>query len=98
MPSCPLRELGEPHSPSCVPAGMVRTSAEVAGRPGVNPGSTDGRLGLIETPAGCPVGTDGTEISGIWLGEGVMVRFPAEPMQQDVKGCENKKITKCQVN
>lgn len=32
--------------------------------------------------------------SGIWEGGGVVVRWPAEPMQQEVNGCRKSKAKK----
>lgn len=33
--------------------------------------------------------------SGIWEGGGVVVRWPAEPMQQEVNGCRKSKAEEC---
>lgn len=82
-PSCPCREVGLPHSLSCVPAeiSLVTDSGLLPSRP---PQACGDRM----PPRGERPGTCATEKggSGIWDGGGVVVLWPAEPMQQDVKG------------
>lgn len=86
LPSWPCREVGLPHSLSCVPAEMslVSDSCLPPSRPphvcGDRIPPREGRPAEAAAP-----GAKGG--SGIWEGGGVVVRWPAEPMQQEVKGC-----------
>lgn len=85
VPSCPCKEVGLPHSLSWVPAEMslVIDSDFVPSNPphvcGERmPPREDRAVGVVEEEKGG---------SGIWDGGGVVVRWPAEPMQHEVNGC-----------
>lgn len=88
LPSWPCKEVGLPHSLSWVPAeiSLVTDSDFPPSSPPQVCGSRmpprDGRV----------VGVVGEEKggSGIWDGGGVVVLWPAEPMQQEVNGCGQK--------
>ena len=84
LPNCPCRDVGLPHSLSCVPAEMslVTDSGFPPSRPPQvcgdrMPPSEERVVGVVIEEKGG---------SGIWEGGGVVVRWPAEPMQQDVNG------------
>jgi len=85
LPSWPCSEVGLPHSLSWVPAEMsfVRDSGFTPSRP---PQVCGDRMEPSDERA---VGVVGEEKggSGIWEGGGVVVRWPAEPMQQEMNGC-----------
>lgn len=88
LPSWPCKEVGLPHSLSWVPAeiSLVTDSDFPPSSPpqvcGDRMPPRDGRV----------VGVVGEEKggSGIWEGGGVVVLWPAEPMQQEVNGCGQK--------
>lgn len=85
-PSWPSRDVGHPHSLSWVPAeiilvinsGFVSSPPQLAGER-IPP--SDVRWGRIGEEKGG---------SGIWDGGGVVVLWPAEPMQQEVNGWKPK--------
>lgn len=85
-PSWPSNDVGHPHSLSWVPAEIILVmSSGFASIPPQLPGErmppSDVRWGMIGEENGG---------SGIWDGGGVVVLWPAEPMQQEVKGCKSK--------
>lgn len=89
LPSWPCKEVGLPHSLSWVPAEMslVTDSGFPPSRPPQvcgdrMPPSEERVVGVVAEEKGG---------SGIWEGGGVVVRWPAEPMQQEVNGCGWKK-------
>lgn len=82
-PRWPSNDVGHPHSLSWVPAEIILVmSSGFASIPPQLPGErmppSDVRWGIIGEEKGG---------SGIWDGGGVVVLWPAEPMQQEVKGC-----------
>lgn len=86
LPSWPCSDVGLPHSLSWVPAEIILVT--VSGFPPSSPPQVcDDRMPPSEERA---VGAAAEEKggSGIWEGGGVVVRWPAEPMQQEVNGCE----------
>lgn len=85
VPSCPCKEVGLPHSLSWVPAEMsfvIDSDFVPSNPPHVcaerMPPREDRVVGVVEEEKGG---------SGIWDGGGVVVRWPAEPMQHEVNGC-----------
>lgn len=85
-PSWPSNDVGHPHSLSWVPAEIILVmSSGFASIPPQLPGErmppSDVWWGMIGEENGG---------SGIWDGGGVVVLWPAEPMQQEVKGCKSK--------
>lgn len=91
VPRSPSSDVGVPHSESCSPAGMVCTeeSPEEFQRPPAKEAGKDWErmregvcIGKLNS------GDDGLECEVVGrLGEVVVVvRWPAEPMQQEVKG------------
>lgn len=92
VPRSPSRDVGVPHSVSCSPAGMVCTavSLEDPQRPPAKVAGKDWER-IREGPWGGKEnsGVDGLEDEDMGrLGEVVVVvvRLPADPMQQEVKG------------
>lgn len=95
VPKRPSRDVGVPHSVSCSPAGMVCTgeSPKDPQRPPAKEAGKDWERmseGACEGKANSGDGLE-DEVMGR-LGEVVVVvvRWPAEPMQQEVKGFEIK--------
>lgn len=102
VPKSPFRDVGDPHSVSCSPAGMVRTnrSAEDPQRPPAKEAGKDWDRLRKGVGAGKANSGDGLELMDAGrFGEVVVVvvLWPAEPMQQEVKGFQrliNKQINK----
>lgn len=86
LPSCPCKEVGLPHSLSWVPAEMsLVTDSDLP--PSSPPQVCGNRMPpREERVVGVVVEVKGG--SGIWEGGGVVVRWPAEPMQQEVNCCD----------
>lgn len=83
LPSWPCREVGLPHSLSCVPAEInLVTDSGLPPRRLPQPW-VDRMPPREERAEGGAPDKGGSEI---WEGGGVVVRWPAEPMQQEVKG------------
>lgn len=93
-PRWPSRDVGVPHSVSWLPAAVVATTPSVGGCRGVQAwGPRAAGKDCERQRAGC----GGKASSGPWDGGGwllpmavVVVRCPAEPMQQEVKDCRGK--------
>ena len=91
MPRSPSRDVGVPHSVSCSPAGMVCTgeSPKDPQRPPAKEAGKDWERMREGAWTGKANSGDGLEDEVVGkLGEVVVVvvRWPAEPMQQEVKG------------
>lgn len=99
LPSCPCKEVGLPHSLSWVPADMsLVTDSDLP--PSSPPQVCGDRMPpREERVVGVVAEVKGG--SGICEGGGVVVRWPAEPMQQEVNCCdermtdENKDVNTC---
>ncbi|KAG7265447.1 hypothetical protein CRUP_002256 [Coryphaenoides rupestris] len=89
-PSWPCSEVGLPHSLSCVPAEISLVTEPPAppppSRPPQAPPAADDRMPPKEARVEGAAAEARKGGSGICEGGGVVVRCPAEPMQQDVKG------------
>lgn len=84
LPSWPCRDVGLPHSLSWVPAEISLVTD--SGFPPNNPPQLCGDRMPPREERVVGVGVEEKGGSGIWEGGGVVVRWPAEPMQQEVKG------------
>ena len=95
VPRSPSKDVGDPHSVSCSPAGIVCTedSGKDPQRPPAKVAGKDWER-MREGPwAGKANSGDGQEVKDVGrFGEVVVVvvRWPAEPMQQEVKGCSTR--------
>lgn len=93
VPRRPSKDVGVPHSVSCSPAGMVCTGespAEPQWPPAKEAGKDWERMREGAWVGKANSGDWGVEDEVVGrLGEVVVVvvRWPAEPMQQEVKGC-----------
>lgn len=91
VPRRPSRDVGVPHSVSCSPAGMVCT-AESPTDPQRPPAKEAGkdwermREGAWEGKANSGEGLEDKFMGRFGEVVVVVVRWPAEPMQQEVKG------------
>lgn len=90
-PSNPSRDVGVPHSVSCSPAGMVCTgeSPKDPQRPLAKDAGKDWERLRVGACTGKANSGDGLEVKDVGrFGDVVVVvvRWPAEPMQQEVKG------------
>lgn len=97
-PRCPSSEVGLPHSVSWLPAAVVATTPSVGSWVGVQEWAPRVAGTDWERPS---TGCCGKASSGPWGAGGcpvavvavVVVRWPAEPMQQEVKDWEGEGIT-----
>lgn len=95
-PRWPSREVGVPHSVSWLPAAVVDTTPSVGGCRGVQAwGPREAGKDCERQSTGC----GGKVSSSPWEGGGwllleavVVVRCPAEPIQQEVKDCMGEEI------
>lgn len=93
VPSRPSSDEGEPHSVSWSPAGMVYTGTSLTEPqrpppPAANEAGKDWERVRAGGPADIENASSDECIGGVRVGEVVVVvvRWPAEPIQQDVKG------------
>lgn len=88
LPSWPCSDVGLPHSLSCVPAEISLVTDSVF-PPSSPPHACGDRMPLNEERAE-GVAAEEKGGSGICEGGGVVVRWPAEPMQQEMNGCRRR--------
>lgn len=91
VPRSPSRDVGVPHSVSCSPAGIVCTGESPMDpqRPPAKEAGKDWermREGAWEGKANSGDGVEENDVGRLGEVVVVVVRWPAEPIQQDVKG------------